>query len=73
MSDISDINEMLTLGRIRGMYHSEDRFSKLPLTDLYELRDWLDLVSDEIYQMKRAAMREIFGRGNSNEPDQTTT
>lgn len=59
---VKDIRETLTLGRIRGMYYSKDIFSKLSDKDLRGLHDWLDLLSVEVHQMKRIAMREISTR-----------
>lgn len=70
---MSDILEMLTLDRVRGIYRNEDGFSKLSLEDLYELRDWLDLVSDEVYTMKRAVMKEIGRKARGDESNQATT
>ncbi len=57
---MKDIREMLTLGRVRGMYQDKDGFSKLSKEDLRTLFGYLDLLADEIYQMKRVAMRELI-------------
>ena len=59
---LCDIREMLTLERVRGMYQDGGGFFKLSMEDLYGLRDWLDMLSDEVYQMKREVMREIGRR-----------
>lgn len=56
---MKDIKGMLTLGRVRGIYQGEDGFSKLSGDDLRALYDYLDLLSDEVYQIKRAVMKEL--------------
>ena len=58
---MKDFREMLTLGRVRGIY-DKNGVSNLPTEDLRDLRDWLDLLSDEIYLMKRTAVRELGKR-----------
>ena len=51
--------ELLTLGRIRGMYNDKDGFSKLSIDDLCSLRDWLDNLSDEIYKINCVVKKEL--------------